>query len=87
MGIRALAMSYIYPWYRGTSLTRKRTPLGPYRRPRPRVLGGSLGGERFLMGEVPLYHGALLARNVVIEIALRTTTLQRCAAVPRRARI
>ena len=27
--------------YRGTSLTRKCTPLGPYRRPRPRVLGGS----------------------------------------------
>jgi len=27
--------------YRGTSLTRKLTPLGPYRRPRPRVLGGS----------------------------------------------
>jgi len=27
--------------YRGTSLTRKRTPLGPYRRHVPRVLGGS----------------------------------------------
>jgi len=27
--------------YRGTSLTRKRTPLGPSRRPMPRVLGGS----------------------------------------------
>ena len=27
--------------YRGTSLIRKRTPLGPYRRPMPRVLGGS----------------------------------------------
>ena len=27
--------------YRGTSLTRKRTPLEPYRRPMPRVLGGS----------------------------------------------
>ena len=27
--------------YRGTSLTRKRPPLGPYRRPMPRVLGGS----------------------------------------------
>ena len=26
--------------YRGTSLTRKFTPLGPYRRPMPRVLGG-----------------------------------------------
>ena len=27
--------------YRGTSLARKRTLLGPYRRPMPRVLGGS----------------------------------------------
>jgi len=26
---------------RGTSLLRKRTPLGPYRRPMPRVLGVS----------------------------------------------
>jgi len=43
--------------YRGTSRIRKRTPLGPYRRPMPRVVGGSLGGGRFLMGEVPLYHG------------------------------
>ena len=41
--------------YRGTSLTRKRTPLGSYRSPMPKVLGGSLGGGHFLMGEVPLY--------------------------------
>ena len=27
--------------YRGTSLSRKRPPLEPYRRPAPRVLGGS----------------------------------------------
>jgi len=27
--------------YRGTSLTRKRTPLGPYHRPMPGVLWGS----------------------------------------------
>jgi len=40
--------------YRGTSLTRKRTPLEPYRRPVPRVLEGSQGGGRFLMSEVPL---------------------------------
>ena len=38
--------------YRSTSL-RKRTPLGPNRRPMPRVVGGSSGCERFLMGEVP----------------------------------
>ena len=41
--------------YRGTSLTRKGTPLGPYRRPMPRVVGGLQGGGHFLMGEVPLY--------------------------------
>ena len=41
--------------YRGTSLIRKRTPLGPYRRLMPRVLGGSWGGGRFLMSEVPMY--------------------------------
>ena len=41
--------------YRGTLVTGKRTPLGPYRRPMSRVLGGSRGGGRFLMGEVPLY--------------------------------
>ena len=40
---------------RATSLTKKRTRLGPYRRPMPRVLGVSKGGGRFLMGEVPLY--------------------------------
>ena len=39
--------------YRGTSLMRKRTPLGPYRTPMTRVLGGSQTGWRFLMGEVP----------------------------------
>jgi len=41
--------------YRGASLIRKRTPLGPFRRPMPRVLGGSWRGGRFLMSEVPLY--------------------------------
>ena len=40
---------------RGTSLARKRTPLGPYRRPIQGVPGGSKGGGCFLMGEVPLY--------------------------------
>ena len=37
------------PVLQGTS----HIPLGPYRRPVPRVLGGSWGGGRFLMGEVP----------------------------------
>ena len=36
--------------YRGTSLTRKRTPLGPYRRPMPRVLEGSWGGRAHARG-------------------------------------
>ena len=39
---------------RGTSLVRKSTPLGPYRRPMPRLLGESQGGGCLLMGEVPL---------------------------------
>ena len=39
--------------YRGTSLIRKRTSLGPYRRPMSRVLGGSQGGGHFLMCGVP----------------------------------
>ena len=46
--------SRVHERYRGTSLTRKRIPFGPYRRPMPGVLGGSLRGGRFLMGEVPL---------------------------------
>jgi hypothetical protein len=33
---------------------RKCNPLGPYRRPRPKVLGGSRGGAGVLMSEVPL---------------------------------
>ena len=41
--------------FRGTSLMRKRIPLGPYRRSTPRVLGGSWGGGRVLMGEVSLH--------------------------------
>ena len=44
-----------YELYRGTSLTRKRTSLEPYRRPMPRVLGGSWRGGHFLMGKVPLH--------------------------------
>ena len=39
--------------YRDTSLIRKRTTLGPYSRPMPRVVGGSYGVGRFLMGETP----------------------------------
>ena len=41
------------PMYRGTSLTRKRTPLGAYRRPMPRVLGGPRGVGVFLWARYP----------------------------------
>ena len=41
--------------YRGTSLTKKQTRPGPYRRPVPRVLGESKRGGSHLMGEVLLY--------------------------------
>ena len=37
-----------------TSLIRKRTTLGPYRKPLPGVLSEEAG--RFRMGEVPLQH-------------------------------
>ena len=40
--------------YRGSLLVRKRNPLGPYRRPMHRVLGGSQGGGCFLMSEETL---------------------------------
>ena len=40
--------------YKGTSPIKKLTPLGPYRRPMPRVLGGFQGGGRFVMSEAPL---------------------------------
>ena len=49
-----ILIAFLLP-YRGTLLIRNRTLLGPYRRPMPRVLGGSWGGGRFIMGEVPLY--------------------------------
>ena len=41
--------------YRGTSLIRNSTPLGPYGRPIPGALYRSQGVWRFLMSEVPLY--------------------------------
>ena len=41
--------------YRGTSLIRKRAPLGHYSRTMPRALWWSQGGGRFLMSEVPMY--------------------------------
>jgi hypothetical protein len=41
--------------YRGTSIMRIRTALGPYRRPMPSILRGSWGDGCFLMGGVPLH--------------------------------
>ena len=45
---------------------KNRLPLGPYRRPMSRVLGGSKGGGRFLMSEVPQYipNGTTVALRV-----------------------
>ena len=42
------------PTYRGTSLIRNCTPLGPFIRTMPRALCWFYGGSRFLMSEVPL---------------------------------
>ena len=43
-GVACLERRVLKHWsYRGTSLIRKRTPLGPFRRPVPRLLGGSSG--------------------------------------------
>ena len=54
--------------YRDTSLIRERTSLGPYRRPMPRVLGGSLGGGRFLVGEVHLKaYGSVPGECVIVQ--------------------
>ena len=39
--------------YRGTSLIRNRTPLGPYCRPMPRALKESRGGGLFLWVRYP----------------------------------
>ena len=46
--------------YRVTSPITKRSFLGPYRRPMPRVLGFSYGGGCFLMSEVPLYSSGFM---------------------------
>ena len=37
--------------YRGTSLETQRNPLGPYRRPMPRVIWGVLGGRACSYGQ------------------------------------
>ena len=69
---------------RGTSLIRKRTPLGPYRRPMPRVLGGSYGRGRFLMDEVPLCNVDLSCKvNLYVALThLRTSTYEAGPPIP-----
>ena len=62
----ACVLDFEQPLYWGTSLTRKRTTLGPYRRPMPWVLGGSWGDGRCFMGEVPLDTCAHAWRRVLI---------------------
>jgi len=42
----ATACGVCYQHYRGASLIRRCTPLGPYRRPVPRVLKGYLAHEK-----------------------------------------
>ena len=57
-------------WGEKPSLVRKRTPIWPYRRPVPRVLGGSQGAGRFLIGKIPLHsngHHAYVPTKVVSE--------------------
>ena len=50
---------------------KKRTPLGPYRRPMPRVLGGSQGVGRFLMREVFLKINSSTNRGSVQDAGRR----------------
>ena len=59
--------------YRVTSLIRDRHPVGPYSRAMPRVLGGSQGGGRFLMGEIPLYHRS--ATGNLVELIVNKMAL------------
>ena len=49
--------------YRGTSPTRKRSPLGPYRRPVPRVPGGFLVGGFFLWARYPCSEARSAVQN------------------------
>ena len=53
--------------YGGTPPRRKRTTLGPYRRPMPRVRGGSQEGGCVLVGEVPLQQTFLWTRHPWIK--------------------
>ena len=51
--------------YRGTSLTRKHTHLGPYHMPMPRVLGGPRKVGVFLWARYPCTAGPFLGANML----------------------
>jgi hypothetical protein len=53
--------------YRGTSLVRNSSPLGPYTRPMPRALWWSQGGGHVFMSEVPLSFRVLGGALVLIS--------------------
>ena len=55
-GFRASGELVVQGSYRGTSLIRKRPPLGHYSGTVPRVVWWSLWGGLFFISEVPLYH-------------------------------
>jgi hypothetical protein len=50
--------------YRLISLIRKRTPLGPYRRPMPRVIGGHRGVVIFSWARYPCIGGEALRARI-----------------------
>ena len=51
--------------YRGTSLIRNSTPLGPYSRTMPGALWWSLEGGLFLVSEVPCRASCLMPSRVL----------------------
>jgi len=60
--------------YRGISLPRKRTPLGPYRRPMPRSYGSPRGVIVFLWAKYPCTHTCMVASthiNIHVHIYVR----------------
>ena len=65
-------------WYRGTSLIRKRTPLGPYRRPVPRVLGESWGGGAFSYERGTPVHILTRSRECATHTRLEAICHARC---------
>ena len=71
-------VTYSHIWgYRGTSLTRKCTPLGPYRRPVTRVLGGGVVlWTRYPCSEGARVRGATMHRERRCGLAEACSTKQ-----------